>query len=385
MELNAEIQVKYVHRVRFARGIFEPHNTVLPDTIRHALPEDIPARVLVCLDAGVLAEWPDLPETIATHAANHTGTLCPTGPVHVVPGGEHAKNDPAVLRGVLDAIDARGLCRRSIVLAIGGGAVLDVVGYAAATAHRGVRLVRCPTTTLAQGDSGIGVKNGVNAFGKKNYLGAFDVPLAVINDLAFLETLDDRDWRNGFSEAVKVGLIKDRTLFDDLCAAATTIAARDMDQAAAVLQRSCTLHFNHICCGGDPFELGWARPLDFGHWAAHKLEQMSDFDLRHGEAVAIGIALDVAYGALTGMIGWEVVAAVHRCLSDLGFALFDERLRQPDTLLEGLHEFREHLGGRLAIPMLESVGQATVVHDIDPTQVRSAIDYLAGAVDNTRI
>ena len=111
------------------------------------------------------------------------------------------------------AIHEYGIDRHAYVLAVGGGALLDMVGYAAATAHRGVRLVRVPTTVLSQNDSGIGVKNSVNAFGKKNFLGTFAPPFAVFNDFTFLTTLSDRDWRAGISEAIKVALLKDATFF----------------------------------------------------------------------------------------------------------------------------------------------------------------------------
>src|SRR6202022_3179540 len=121
---------------------------------------------------------------------------------------------------MLKVFHAAGLDRRSYVVVVGGGAVLDAVGFAASIAHRGIRLVRLPTTTLAQADSGVGVKNGVNLFGKKNWLGAFAVPWAVINDTAMLATLPDRDFVCGFSEAVKVFLLKDPAAFVGLCGTA---------------------------------------------------------------------------------------------------------------------------------------------------------------------
>jgi 3-dehydroquinate synthase len=196
------------------------------------------------------------------------------------------------------------------VLGIGGGAVLDMVGYAAATAHRGIRLIRVPTTVLAQNDSGVGVKNGINAFGKKNFLGTFAPPYAVLNDIDFLTTLDDRDWRSGIAEAVKVALIKDANFFEFITTNAKALARRDMDSMQHLVYRCAQLHLNHIANSGDPFEKGSSRPLDFGHWAAHKLEQLTHYNLRHGEAVAIGIALDTTYSYMAGMLSrsdWQQV------------------------------------------------------------------------------
>jgi 3-dehydroquinate synthase len=178
---------------------------------------------------------------------------------------------------MLQAMNAADLDRRSYVVAVGGGAVLDAVGFAAATAHRGIRLVRLPTSTLGQGDSGVGVKNGVNLFRKKNWLGTFAVPWAVINDARMLHSLSDRDFVCGFSESVKVAMLKDAAMFDQLCEVAERIRRRDMQAAWPMLRRSALLHLDHITRGGDPFEMQLARPLDFGHWSAHRLESMTDF------------------------------------------------------------------------------------------------------------
>jgi 3-dehydroquinate synthase len=313
----------------------------------------------------------------------------------VVPGGEPAKNDPELVNNILEAIEAHGIDRHSYVMAIGGGAVLDMVGYAASIAHRGVRLIRVPTTVLSQNDSGIGVKNGINFFGKKNFLGAFDPPYAVINDAHFLLTLDDRDWRAGISEAIKVALIKDARFFAQLEAEAEAVAARNMEPMQDQIFRCAELHAEHIR-GGDPFEKGSSRPLDFGHWAAHKLEQMTHFELRHGEAVAIGIALDVIYSHLIGLLDEESYLRVIRLIETLGFSLFVPELKQNlhsdsgDSVLTGLEEFREHLGGELTIMLIEEIGRGVEVHEMDSELIIQAIEKLealatAGTVNPERL
>ena len=213
-------------------------------------------------------------------------------------------------------------------MAIGGGAVLDAAGYAAATAHRGIRLIRVPTTVLAQDDSAMGVKNGINAFGKKNYLGTFAPPFAVINDVAFLQTLPDRHWRAGVSEAIKAALIKDRAFFDFLESQAAALKARDLVAMEQVIRRCAVLHLSHIASGGDPFELGSSRPLDFGHWSAHKLEQLTDHRLGHGEAVAIGIALDTTYSYLAGFLPEDDWRRIISLLPALGLSVYVPELGQ---------------------------------------------------------
>jgi 3-dehydroquinate synthase len=284
---------------------------------------------------------------------------------------------------ILEAIHEAALCRHSYVAAVGGGAVLDVVGYAASTVHRGVRLIRLPTTVLSQDDSGVGVKNGVNEYGQKNYLGTFAPPFAVINDFSFLTTLSDRDWRGGVSEAVKAALIKDREFFEFIEQRAGALAGRDIAAMEAVVRRSAALHLQHIATGGDPFEMGSSRPLDFGHWAAHKLERLSAHRLRHGQAVSIGIALDTTYSYLAGWLSepeWQRIIALLQALGlpvsapELGRHL--DVADHPASVLRGLDEFREHLGGELTVMLLRAIGEPFDAHEIQRDLVVRSIGIL---------
>src|SRR5690606_8009111 len=145
-------------------------------------------------------------------------------------------------------------------------------------------------------------------------------------DRSFLRTLDDRDWRAGTSEAVKVALIKDPAFFEWLEATAPKIAARDADAMRTLVVRCAELHLEHIRASGDPFEMGSSRPLDFGHWAANKLEPLSGYSIRHGEAVAIGIALDCTDASLIGLLPQASCERVLRALEALGFDLFAQDL-----------------------------------------------------------
>jgi 3-dehydroquinate synthase len=366
----------FVHRLHFTRDLLGEDQGVLADVLEPS--EGRPARVQFWVDEHVAGAQPDLRAKLRAFAEAHAGRVERAGNVQVVPGGEVIKNDIHILERMLKVFHAAGLDRRSYVVVVGGGAVLDAVGFAAAIAHRGIRLVRLPTTTLAQADSGVGVKNGVNLFGKKNWLGAFAVPWAVINDSALLATLPDRDFVCGFSEAVKVSLLKDPALFSELCRSADRIRRRDPAAALQAIRASAELHRDHITLGGDPFEMREARPLDFGHWSAHKLEAMTDFRLRHGEAVAIGVAIDTVYSSLALGLPRDDADRVLRCLIDLGFALDDPSLRDTEALFQGLEEFRQHLGGRLTLTMLRGVGDPVDVHEIDPALMRRAIEHLHG-------
>jgi 3-dehydroquinate synthase len=370
--LDVPFAIQTTHRVRFTQDVLGADRHVLTALLEPS--GDRPARVQFWLDEQLAAARPDLRHRIRAFAREGDGRIELAGNVQLVPGGEAVKNDVHVLERMLKVFNAADLDRRSFIVVIGGGAVLDAVGFAAAIAHRGIRLVRLPTTTLGQADSGLGVKNSVNLFGKKNWVGTFAVPWAVINDEALLTTLSERDFLCGFSEAVKVALLKDAALFDELCRTAHGIRRREMDAARNAIRASARLHLNHITRGGDPFEMNEARPLDFGHWSAHKLEVLSEFRIRHGEAVAIGVAIDTVYSSLMHGLPESDAQRVLECLAELGFRLDDPILADPQPLFAGLEEFRQHLGGRLTVTMLPAIGQSIDVHEVDQEQMRIAIE-----------
>jgi len=376
-DAGGPVELSFVHRIHFDRDVLRPDHGLLAELIAPAR-EHGPVRVLPVVDAGVAEAWPDLAGRLDVWAGGNADTVVLAGEPAVVPGGEPAKQGWGVFETVARAIDGRGICRRSFVLAIGGGAVLDAVGFAASSVHRGVRLLRMPSTTLGQGDAGIGVKNGINAFGKKNALGAFAVPWAVVNDLDLLGTLDHRTWRAGFSESVKVGLLFGEPWWSSIAGRAEAIGRRDAGAAEAVLRETCSLHVRHIVEGGDPFETERARPLDFGHWSAHQLEALSGFTIPHGEAVAIGIAIDLRYAVELGRLDPDVAEDAIDVLRRMGFRLGHPLLADPDRLLDGLEVFREHLGGRLTVTLIEAIGERAEVHAIDRTAMTRAIRTLAG-------
>lgn len=369
---DVPFSVPFVHRLRTTHCVSGADFEVLLEVLR--IGASGPVRVLVVAEDPVAASSGHV-ATIAKRLADHVDIEL-ADDVLVVAGGEAVKNDSRCVERVLGKINAHDLDRRSYVIAIGGGAMLDAVGYAAAIAHRGVRLVRLPTTTLAQGDSGVGVKNAINYFGKKNWVGTFNVPWAVINDASLLESLPDRDFHSGFSESVKVALLKSRDEFEWLCENAEAIRNRDMEVATRAIATSCQLHLRHITEGGDPFEMLEARPLDYGHWSAHKLEPITDYSVRHGEAVGIGVAIDCFYSHLK--LGFPIadVRRVCRCLHQLGLPLWHSALHPTERLLDGLEEFRQHLGGRLTITMLQSIGNMVNVHEIDHAVMAEAIEML---------
>jgi 3-dehydroquinate synthase len=371
---NFQIPVTFKHRIVFTRDAFNPLNHELAGL----LAEGGGRRVMAFVEENVIALWPELLDGIQWY---FNELELEFHGVFVFPGGEAAKADDHLCRDIWAAIDAAHLDRHSYVLAIGGGAFLDAVGFAAATAHRGVRLIRFPTTTLSQDDSGVGVKCAVNAFGKKNWVGAFSVPFAVINDFQFLHTQDEETRRGGLIEAIKVALVRDGEFFNWIEANLPALATLVPEVLEACVERSALLHASHIATGGDAFETGSSRPLDFGHWAAHKLEAMTHYQLSHAPAVAIGLALDTLYSARCGLLKFSIAEQILGVLDGLQLSIYHPALDWEDEsgrrrVLEGLDEFREHLGGELTVLLLTDIGTGIDVHELDETLLSGCINEL---------
>ena len=364
-------------RVFFTEDVFAPDNL----TLRDALVDAEPRKVLVIIEDSLGQARPALEKQIERYFSTYAKELQLVRTPLPVVGGEQSKNSIPLVTEILSHIDRHHIDRHSYLIVVGGGALLDVAGFAAAIAHRGVRHVRIPTTTLAQADSGVGVKNAINAFGKKNFIGTFAPPHAVINDFNLLATLTPRDMRAGYVEAVKVACIRDKDFFDEIEQSADKLIEFEPDAMKRLIRRCAELHVNHIASAGDPFETGSARPLDFGHWAAHKLERLSRFTISHGEAVAIGIALDVVYSRLAELLDKKSCDRILDLLEWLGFKLYTDELLDKDRdgelqILSGLEEFREHLGGKLTITLLKGIGEGVEVHKMDSKKIVTAIQKL---------
>ncbi|WP_396637330.1 3-dehydroquinate synthase [Maribacter sp. R77961] len=373
--IRQSFSVQYEYQLFFTQGLFQIGNSILLDVLK-SYKKEAPIKLLFIIDNGVSEAHPELVNQIRRYCDLNSNHLIHTQSI-LVDGGEQVKNKTECVEQVLKGINEYAICRHSFVVVIGGGAVIDMVGYAAAIAHRGVKLIRIPTTVLSQNDAAVGVKNSINAFGKKNFLGTFATPFAIINDSDFLKTLEQRDWISGIAEAIKVALIKDKEFFAYIAENASALKARKMDAMQYVIYKCAEMHMQHISQGGDPFESGSSRPLDFGHWAAHKLEHMTNYELRHGEAVAKGIALDITYAQLIGLISQEELQHILDVLLAIGFDItLPIQEEEIDALLKGIEEFREHLGGQLTITLISGIGKKHDVHEISLEIMKQAIEKL---------
>lgn len=375
-----EFSVPYRFPVCFTRGVFDPKNTLLLETMS-SVESAKRHRFIVFIDEGLLEAQPELAQKIEQYAKTHRRQLdLVTAPVPMV-AGEKLKSELHFIEKMQKLIFDHHIDRHSYVLGIGGGALLDAVGLVAATSHRGIRHIRVPTTVLSQNDSGVGVKNGVNLFGQKNYIGTFCPPFAVLNDYQFIESLPSRDKIAGMAEAVKVALIRDKDFYLWLEKNADELAVFDAEAMQYMIKRCAELHMTQIGLGGDPFETGSARPLDFGHWSAHRLETLTRYHLRHGEAVAIGIALDTRYSVLAGLLEPECEERVCFLLEHIGFKLWHPSLEMKNAhgtldVIQGLTEFREHLGGELTITLLSELGKGIEVHEMNSSWLIESSEWL---------
>ncbi|MDB3935349.1 3-dehydroquinate synthase [Granulosicoccus sp.] len=372
--------VDFAYPVIFTNGLFQSTNPMLRDTLSRPEPAKR-HRMVVFVDTGVADTFPTLAADIARYAEAYADQLQLLLDPVLMPAGETIKSELHHIEVMQKILSDQHVDRHSYVLGIGGGALLDAVGLVAATSHRGIRHVRIPTTVLSQNDSGVGVKNSINLFGQKNYVGTFAPPFAVLNDYKFIEHLPVRDKIAGMAEAVKVALIRDATFYAWLEDHADDLAHFKPAAMTYMIRRCAELHMHQIAHGGDPFERGSARPLDFGHWSAHRLETLTRYHLRHGEAVAIGIALDARYSVLGGLLEAGAELRICSLLEHLGFKLWHPALEDRNTegeveLLQGLIDFREHLGGELTITLLAGLGQGVEVHEVDAKVVMQSVGWL---------
>lgn len=373
-----KINVAFEYPVYFTHGVFAVKNKILATVLKNG--SKIRKKALVYIDSGVAESFPGIIKTIKKYFDANKKIIQLVGSPVIVPGGENAKNGWNSVREVMTDAGNRHMDRQSYVIAVGGGSVLDMVGFGASLVHRGLRLIRIPTTVLAQNDAGVGVKNGMNEHGAKNFAGTFAPPYAVIDDLDFLKTLKDRDWRGGIAEAFKVAIIKDKAFLGFLVKNAGPLKNRNMSAMEKLVKRCAVLHLDHIRRSGDPFEMGSARPLDFGHWSAHQLELMSNFDIGHGQAVSIGMAIDSYYAMRKRLISASDYEKIINGLRSSGLPVWDVLLeRKTDNkleLLEGLERFREHLGGELCVTLPDGLGRKLEVNEMDYGIIREAIAVL---------
>jgi 3-dehydroquinate synthase len=357
--LEVTVAVEPPYRVHVGRGVLAGAASV----VAAAMPR--PSRVLVVSD-DVVAPLHGAKVGAALEALG-----CGVAEVRL-PSGEAFKS-LATYAQVLDAMAAARLDRRSLVVALGGGVVGDVTGFAAATYMRGLPHLQVPTTLLAMVDSSVGGKTGVNLGVGKNLVGAFWQPVAVVADTGTLATLPIASLRHGAVELFKAGLLGDAELVAAFGAGSAFAAAVTVDGPAlpGLIARGVAVKAKVVA--GDPRELrGEREVLNLGHTVAHALETLSRHRLTHGEAVAYGLLAAAEVGARRGLVDWRAQArdllayVAPGPLPEVAF----------ETLLDAVARDKKHVAGRRRFVLLEAIGRATVVDDVSDSELAMAWETL---------
>ena len=303
----------------------------------------------------------------------------PDATLHTVPVGEGSKSF-ATLESVLHAMLDAGLSRGDTLVALGGGVVGDLGGFAASVFKRGCRLVQVPTTLLSQVDSSVGGKTAVNTPHGKNLVGSFYQPDAVLVDTDLLRTLPERQWKAGYAEILKYALIDDPDFFTWLDRHAAAVLAGEESALARAIHTSCAAKARVVAA--DERERGSRALLNLGHTFAHALEYVAGYggDLLHGEAVGAGLSLAFEFSHRTGLCEADDAAAVAEHLrihdlvrpEELGHLLAD-----PDALLSAMAQDKKNEGGALTLVLARGIGKAFTERNADRDALRDYLHYLS--------
>ncbi len=292
-----------------------------------------------------------------------------------LPDGEVHKTLANVSR-MLDVLIANRFARDACVVALGGGVVGDMAGFAAACYQRGIAFVQVPTTLLAQVDSSVGGKTGVNHAGGKNLIGAFHQPAAVFTDTDTLNTLPDRELRAGLAEVIKYGLIVDQKFFDWLEAHAADLLAREPQALAHAIRRSCEIKAEIV--GRDEREQGDRALLNLGHTFGHAIESATNYTTwLHGEAVGAGMLLAADMSKRLGWVTAEDVERVEAILRRFGLPV-DVRTLPASTLAEKMKIDKKVAAGRIRLVLLKAIGKSVVTGDYADAALRETLQARCG-------
>jgi 3-dehydroquinate synthase len=272
-----------------------------------------------------------------------------------LPDGEHTKRWDSVAR-ILDALVAHGADRKSIVVALGGGVIGDLAGFAASIYMRGIRVVQVPTTLLAQVDSSVGGKTGINHPSGKNLIGTFHQPSAVVSDTDVLQTLPSRELAAGLAEILKHGLLADAQYFDEVVAGLPALRERDATALTRAIARSCEIKAGVV--GRDERESGERALLNLGHTFGHAIEALTGYtQWLHGEAVGCGLVLAADLSKRLGLIGERDVRNVQHAVALAGLPPRIDGLGA-DEALQSMRGDKKAEAGAVRYIVLESIGRA---------------------------
>jgi 3-dehydroquinate synthase len=326
-----------------------------------------PRKTLVVTDETVAGLYLEPVATALSGAGFDVTTI-------TVPPGETSKCHEQLIRLYEACFDAH-LERGSLVVALGGGVVGDLGGFAAASYMRGLPCVQMPTTLLSQVDSSVGGKTGINLPGGKNLVGAFHQPSLVLADVGSLRTLDDRQFATGMAEVVKHAMIRDAELFDHLEAAVDNLAARDAAALEPVVAWNCRIKAAVVAA--DEREGGVRAILNYGHTVGHAIEAVAHYGtLTHGEAVALGMNAEADIARLRGLIDDATHQRQQALLARFGLAEKLPAALDVGELILAMQRDKKTRGGKVRFVLPEAVGSVQIVDDVTRSELQDVLDRL---------
>lgn len=288
---------------------------------------------------------------------------------YVFPAGEESKNLDTV-KEVYKFLIEEGFDRKDMLIALGGGVVGDLTGYTAATYLRGIDYVQIPTTLLAQSDSSIGGKTGVDFDGYKNMVGAFKMPRLVYMNLATLKTLDDRQFFSGFAEVMKHGIIKDAMFYEWLIEKMYEICERDLDTLEEMVMRSCTV--KKLVVEKDPTEQGDRALLNLGHTIGHAIEKAKNFELYHGECVALGTVAAAYISWKKEMLSMEEYYEIRDMFVPFYLPITIDNI-DAETILKLTKSDKKMEAGTIKFVLLKKIGKAVIDRSVTDEEILEAV------------
>lgn len=319
------------------------------------------SRAFIVTDRNVHRLHGEALESLLTRAGVSYRTI-------VLPAGERSKNRRTKER-LEDEMVRAGAERNSVVIAFGGGVIGDLAGFTAATLLRGVRLIQVPTTLLAQVDSSVGGKVGIDHPEGKNLIGAFHHPGAVLVSPRYLRTLTRPEYGQGMAEVIKYGLILDRRLFNRLRSSANAVLSRRSATITPVIARCCAL--KGAVVAADERESGYRRILNFGHTIGHAIEQASGYRVPHGSAVSIGMAAEAGISLALGMITPGELADILGVLKLYELPVVPPRGLSRTAVLRAIRFDKKKSGGAVRFTLLKGIGKAVAGVDVPPALLNS--------------
>lgn len=325
-----------------------------------------PRKLLIVTDSNVKGLYAEEVERLLKESGHDCS-------VYAFTAGEQNKNMEAIL-GICRACIESGLDRKSMILALGGGVVGDMAGFAAAIYMRGIDFVQIPTTLLSQSDSSVGGKTGIDFMESKNILGAFHQPRLVYINVSTLKTLPQKEFVSGMGEVIKHGIIRDAEFYSFLKKNSDKVRSLDTEVLIRMAKRNCGIKAEVVEC--DEKENGLRAILNFGHTIGHAAESALEFGMTHGECVGLGMEAAFYIAVKRGMIGADALADLEAVLAEYGFAL-KTKLPPAEKIYSFMQKDKKKSEGKLKFVLPVRIGEVIQTRDVSEAEIFEAIGYIS--------